>query len=178
MKLNFEKTSIEGVIHIKPDKFHDERGWLCESYNKKIFIENGIDIEFIQEKHSFSKKNVFRGLHYQKTPFQQHKLVRCSYGSIYDVVVDIRPDSPTFGKYEAFTLTSDNSELLYIPHGIAHGFLTLSDEVYFSYMISGEFNKEYDTGIFFADPIINIRWPKNIEEFIISEKDKNLPLLK
>lgn len=178
MKLDFRKTSLEGVIHIIPEKFEDNRGWLCESYNKNVFLENGIIDEFIQEKHSFSRKNVLRGLHYQKTPFQQSKLVRCSHGSIYDVVVDIRPDSPTFGKYEAFTLTSENSELVYIPHGIAHGFLTLSDQAYFSYMISGEFNKEHDAGIYYNDPVVSVDWLiDNYENIILSEKDKHLPFL-
>jgi dTDP-4-dehydrorhamnose 3,5-epimerase len=179
MNLTFTKTALPEVIHIQPTAFEDDRGWLVESYNKNIFSENGINEIFLQEKHSFSKKNVLRGLHFQKDPWGQGKLVRCSLGRIFDVAVDIRPNSPNYGKWVGVELSHEKKNLLYIPAGFAHGFVVLSDEgAYFSYLISfANFNKEYDAGIYYDDPAIGINWPVNKNEIILSEKDKKLPFL-
>lgn len=180
MNLTFSETELPEVIHIQPSCFEDERGWLTESYNKNTFIDNGINEIFIQEKHSFSVKNVLRGLHFQKEPWGQGKLVRCSFGKIFDVAVDIRPQSPNFGKWVGVELSHTQKNILYVPAGFAHGFVVLSEEgAYFSYLISkAQYNKEYDSGIRYNDPDINIKWPVREEEIIVSQKDKNLPFLK
>lgn len=180
MNLTFTKTELPEVIHIQPTSFEDERGWLTECYNKNTFIDNGINENFIQEKHSFSIKNVLRGLHFQKEPWGQGKLVRCSFGKIFDVAVDIRQTSPNFGKWVGFELSHNKKNLLYIPPGFAHGFVVLSNEgAYFSYLLSrSQFNKEHDSGIRFNDPDINIKWPLDKKELIVSQKDQNLPFLK
>lgn len=180
MNLTFIKTELPGVIYIETTSFEDDRGWLVENYNKNTFVDNGIDENFIQEKHSFSKKNVLRGLHFQKDPWGQGKLVRCSFGEIYDVVVDIRKESPTFGKWLGFLLTSKKRNSLFVPSGYAHGFVVLNNEgAYFSYLLSrAHFNKDYDCGINFNDPDLNISWPVNKNELIVSQKDQNLPFLK
>lgn len=179
MNLTFKKTELPEVIHIKPSAFEDSRGWLCEFYNKKTFSENGITEHFIQGKHSVSKRNVLRGLHFQREPHSQGKLVRCSYGKIFDVVVDIRPESPNRGKWIGVELSSDNRELLYVPVGFAHGFVVLNEEAHFTYLLcSSDFNPEADAGLIYNDPEVNIHWPVDIKDVIISEKDKNLPTLK
>jgi len=179
MNLKFTKTFFSDVLYIESTGFEDERGWLTESYNQETFAENGINEIFLQEKHSFSKKNVLRGLHFQKEPFGQSKLVRCSFGKIFDVVVDIRPTSSTYGKWLGIELSSEKKDMLYIPPGFAHGFLVLSnDGAYFSYLLGkSHFNKKYDCGIYFNDPDININWPVRQEQLILSKKDKNLHLL-
>lgn len=180
MNLTFTKTELPEVIHIQPSCFEDERGWLTECYNKHTFIDNGIDEIFIQEKHSYSFKNVLRGLHFQNDPWGQGKLVRCCFGKIFDVAVDIRPTSLNFGKWVGVELSHNKKNLLYVPAGFAHGFVVLSNEgAYFSYLISkAQFNKEYDSGVRYDDPEINIQWPVDKNELIISQKDKNLPFLK
>lgn len=179
MKLKFTKTILPEVLYIESTAFEDDRGWLTESYNQHTFLENGIDEIFLQEKHSFSKKNVLRGLHFQKEPYGQSKLVRCSFGKIFDVVVDIRPTSVMYGKWFGIELSADLKNMLYVPPGFAHGFVVLSDEgAHFSYLLGkSHFNKEYDSGIYYNDPSISINWPVNINELILSEKDKNLPFL-
>jgi dTDP-4-dehydrorhamnose 3,5-epimerase len=179
MNLQFNKTALPGVIHIVPSTFNDHRGWLAESYNEQVFADNGITDRFSQEKHSFSKQNVLRGLHFQKEPYGQGKLVRCSYGRIFDVAVDIRSNSSTYGKWVGYELSSINSELLFIPPGFAHGFVVLSEEgAHFSYLISGAaYNAAADAGVYYDDPVININWPINKKELILSDKDKNMPLL-
>jgi len=132
----------------------------------------------LQEKHSFSYKNVLRGMHFQKDPHAQGKLVRCSYGNIFDVVVDIRRNSASFGKWFGTELSSENKHQLYVPPGFAHGFVVMSDEAYFSYLIThSHFNKEHDAGINFNDAAIGIQWPVKTEHMIISDKDMNFPLL-
>jgi dTDP-4-dehydrorhamnose 3,5-epimerase len=179
MNLQFQETSLPGVVHIVPSAFNDHRGWLAESYNEQVFIENGITDRFNQEKHSFSKQNVLRGLHFQKEPYGQGKLVRCSYGKIFDVAVDIRDNSSTYGKWIGYELSSANNELLYIPPGFAHGFVVLSEEgAYFSYLISGaSYNASADAGLYYSDPQVGIDWPVDVSNLILSDKDKNLPYL-
>ena len=148
-----------------------------ESYKKSDFFENGIDVEFAQDNHSKSTKGVLRGLHYQAYPHGQAKLVRCSKGRIYDVAVDIRPTSPTFGKYVKVELSEENKHMLYIPIGFAHGFVALSDEVELLYKASGEYSQQSDRGLLWNDKDINIDWDIDFEP-LLSEKDKIQPTLK
>jgi dTDP-4-dehydrorhamnose 3,5-epimerase len=173
------KTEIPDVILIKPKVFGDERGFFMESYKKSEFEKAGIDTDFVQDNHSKSVKGVLRGLHYQKEPAAQGKLVRCIRGKIFDVAVDIRKKSPTFGKWVGYELSEENKFMLWIPKGFAHGFLTLSKEAEIIYKVSGsEYSPEHDRGIIWNDKTINIKWPvENIENIILSEKDKNLPTL-
>lgn len=177
MPFEFERQSISDVILVTPKVFGDNRGFFMESYKKSEFCANGIDVEFNQDNHSKSTKGVLRGLHYQQEPYGQAKLVRCSRGRIYDVAVDIRPNSPTFGKYVKVELSEDNKKMLYIPVGFAHGFVALSDEVELLYKASGEYNPQADRGILWNDSDINIDWGINFEP-ILSEKDKAQPTLK
>jgi len=148
-----------------------------ESYKKSEFSANGINVEFNQDNHSKSGRHVLRGLHFQKAPYGQAKLVRCIKGRIYDVAVDIRPNSKTFKQYVKVELSQDNKHMLYIPEGFAHGFVVLTDEVELLYKASGEYNKDADSGIFWKDEDINLDWGIDFEP-ILSEKDKNLPKLR
>ena len=177
MPFEFERLKIEDVILVKPKVFGDNRGFFLESYKKSEFFENGIDVEFNQDNHSKSSARVLRGLHYQAAPYAQAKLVRCSKGRIYDVAVDIRPNSPTFGKYVKVELSEENKQMLYIPAGFAHGFVVLSDEAELLYKASGEYNQNADRGILWCDKDINIDWGIDFEP-VLSKKDKNQPLLK
>lgn len=177
MPFNFKKTEIEEVILVEPKVFGDERGFFMESYKKSDFEKNGIIGEFNQDNHSKSSKGVLRGLHFQKDPYAQAKLVRCIRGRIYDVAVDIRENSPTFGKYVKVELTEGNKKMLYIPKGFAHGFVALSDDVEIAYKTQGEYNAEADSGIIWNDETINIDWEIDFEP-ILSEKDKIRPTLK
>lgn len=177
MPFEFERQSISDVILVTPKVFGDNRGFFMESYKKSEFCANGIDVEFNQDNHSKSTKGVLRGLHYQQEPYGQAKLVRCSRGRIYDVAVDIRPNSPTFGKYVKVELSEDNKKMLYIPVGFAHGFVALSDEVELLYKASGEYNPQADRGILWCDKDIAIDWGIDFEP-ILSEKDKAQPTLK
>ncbi len=177
MPFEFERQKIEDVILIKPKVFGDNRGFFMESYKKSDFFAAGIDVEFNQDNHSKSVKGVLRGLHYQENPYGQAKIVRCSRGRIYDVAVDIRPESKTFGQYVKVELSEDNKHMLYIPVGFAHGFVALSDEVELLYKASGEYNPQADRGILWNDPDININWEIDFEP-ILSEKDSKQPTLK
>lgn len=177
MPFNFEKTNIPDVILVKPQVFGDSRGFFLESYQKSTFAKNGIDIDFCQDNHSKSTKGVLRGLHYQKNPKAQAKLVRCSRGKILDVAVDIRKDSTTFGKWVGAILSEENKEMLFIPAGFAHGFVVLSDEAELLYKASNEYSAENDRGIRWNDPDIAINWGIDFEP-LISEKDAKQPFLK
>ena len=177
MPFEFVRQSINDVILVKPKVFGDNRGFFLESYKKSDFFANGIDVEFNQDNHSKSIKGVLRGLHYQKAPYAQAKLVRCSKGCIYDVAVDIRPESKTFGKYVKVELSEENKHMLYIPEGFAHGFVALTDEVEILYKASGEYNPQADRGILWCDKDIDIDWGIDFEP-ILSEKDKIQPRLK
>ena len=176
MPFEFIKQEIEDVILIKPKVFGDNRGFFMESYKKSEFFENGITVEFNQDNHSKSTAHVLRGLHYQAFPYAQAKLVRCSKGRIYDVAVDIRPNSKTFGKYVKVELSQENKQMLFIPEGFAHGFVVLSDEAELLYKASGEYNPLADRGILWNDKSININWEIDFEP-ILSEKDKIQPRL-
>ncbi len=173
----FTKCKIDGLVIIEPSVFGDDRGFFMETYSKKVFTENGISVEFVQDNHSRSTKGVLRGLHFQKPPFAQDKLVRCTRGEVLDVAVDIRRDSPTFGQYEAVLLTEENKKMFFIPQGFAHAFLVLSDIADFQYKCSNFYNKESEGGLLYNDPAIAINWPKLDIELILSDKDKLWPSL-
>lgn len=173
---NFIKSKIEGLVIIEPSVFADERGFFMEVYNQKTFAENGINVEFVQDNHSRSTKGVLRGLHFQKPPFAQDKLVRCTRGEVLDVAVDLRQDSPTFGQHEAVLISEENKKMVFIPKGFAHAFLVLSDIADFQYKCSNLYNKESEGGLLYNDPEIGIDWP-NLENLILSEKDKLWPKL-
>ncbi|MBQ5689046.1 MAG: dTDP-4-dehydrorhamnose 3,5-epimerase [Bacteroidales bacterium] len=170
------KTSIDGLLIIKPDVFKDERGYFYESYNKERFAKIGLNIDFVQDNESKSDKGVLRGLHFQKPPFAQGKLVRVIKGSVMDVAVDLRKDSPTYGKWESVVLTEENKLQFWIPEGFAHGFVALEDNTIFNYKCTNVYNKESEGSILWNDPDININW--NIDNPILSEKDKISPLFK
>ena len=170
------KTSIDGLLIIKPDVFNDDRGYFFESYNKERFAKAGLNMDFVQDNESKSCKGVLRGLHFQKPPFAQGKLVRVIKGSVMDVAVDLRKDSTTYGKWESVVLTEDNKLQFWIPEGFAHGFVALEDNTIFNYKCTNVYNKESEGSILWNDPDININW--NIDNPILSEKDKISPLFK
>lgn len=170
MPFKFKPQAIEEVILVEPKVFGDARGFFMETYKKSDFFANGITVEFNQDNHSKSTKGVLRGLHFQKSPHGQAKLVRCSKGRIYDVAVDIRKDSPTFGKYVKVELSEENKKMLFIPEGFAHGFVALTDEVELLYKASGEYCPDADCGILWNDKDINIDWGIDFAP-ILSEKD-------
>jgi dTDP-4-dehydrorhamnose 3,5-epimerase len=176
MPFEFKRLEIPDVALIKPKVFKDERGFFMEVFKKEDFENAGIDFLPVQENHSKSKYGVLRGLHFQKEPYQQAKMVRCIKGKVFDVVVDIRKDSPTFGKYISIILSSANRFVLFIPKGFAHGFEVLSREADIIYLVDTPYRKEYNLGIIWNDEDLNIDWP--IKRPILSEKDKNLPRLK
>jgi dTDP-4-dehydrorhamnose 3,5-epimerase len=174
---NFIKTKIEGLTIIEPSVFVDDRGFFMETYNQQVFAQNGIDIQFIQDNHSRSTKGVLRGLHFQKPPFAQDKLVRCTHGEVLDIAVDIRLNSETFGQWEGVVLSEENKKMFLITKGFAHAFLVLSDVADFQYKCSNFYNKESEGGLLYNDPEIAIDWPKLDVELILSEKDKLWPTL-
>jgi len=174
MPFEFIKQSIPDIILIKPKVFLDERGFFLESYKKSDFLRNGIQESFVQDNFSKSSKNVLRGLHFQKEPFAQAKLITVVKGSIFDVAVDIRKESPSYGKYVSVELSAENKNSLFIPVGFAHGFLSLEDDTEVAYKTSNEYNHESEEGIIWNDEFINIAWPIDnpIINPIINERDK------
>ncbi|MBA6156304.1 dTDP-4-dehydrorhamnose 3,5-epimerase [Tenacibaculum sp. S7007] len=174
----FTKTDIPEVVIIEPKIFDDGRGYFFESFNQKEFEENIGEITFIQDNESKSSKGVLRGLHFQKPPFSQAKLVRCIQGKVLDVVVDVRKNSPTYGKYIAVELSEENKKQLFVPRGFAHGFIVLSDTAVFSYKVDNIYAPECDSGIKWNDEILNIDWKIAIDEIILSEKDQQLQSFK
>lgn len=164
------KTAIEGPLIIKPDVYKDPRGYFFESYNQLRFFEMGLDCLFMQDNESLSKKNVLRGLHFQKPPHSQGKLVRVVHGAVLDVAVDIRKDSKTFGKYVSTVLSGENKIMFWIPTGFAHGFLTLEDDTVFSYKCTEVYHKDSEVCIRWDDPDLNIDWV--IKDPLVSEKDQ------
>ena len=171
-KFKFTKTSIEGIIIIEPTVFGDDRGYFMETYHQGEFKDFGLDLNFVQDNQSKSTKGVLRGLHFQyKNP--QGKLVRVIKGEVFDVAVDLRKDSPTYGKWEGVRLSEKNKKQFYIPEGFAHGFIVLSDEAEFTYKCTDFYDAEDEGGILWNDPEIGIDWPlSNIDEVSLSEKDK------
>lgn len=168
------KTSIDGLLIIEPIVFNDLRGYFLESYNKDKLESFLPPISFVQDNESKSTKGVLRGLHFQKPPFDQSKLVRCIQGEVLDVAVDLRKNSATFGKHESILLTGENKKQFFIPKGFAHGFLVLSEEAVFAYKVDNKYAPEFDSGIIWNDPQLNIDWNLNESDLIISEKDQNL----
>lgn len=177
MPFEFKRLGLGDVTLITPKVFGDSRGFFMESYQKSTFVNNGIKDDFNQDNHSKSTKGVLRGLHYQTNPKAQAKLVRCSNGKIFDVAVDIRKNSPSFGKWVGEILSEENKNMLYIPAGFAHGFVVLSDEAELLYKATNEYSPENDRGIRWNDPDINIDWGIDFEP-LISEKDSKQPFLK
>tara|TARA_R110001583_G_scaffold41751_3_gene132627 strand:+ start:5828 stop:6400 length:573 start_codon:yes stop_codon:yes gene_type:complete len=177
--LKFIRTKIPDVVLCKPTVFNDERGYFFESFKKEVFNKFiGFATNFIQDNEAKSTKGVLRGLHYQLPPFAQSKLVRVVKGKVLDIAVDIRKGSPTFGNYEAVELSEENKHQLYIPKGFAHGYVVLSDEAIFSYKVDNYYHKESERGIIYNDKSLQIDWKLNVEELIISEKDKIQPVFK
>ncbi|MEN9336904.1 MAG: dTDP-4-dehydrorhamnose 3,5-epimerase [Bacteroidota bacterium] len=170
------ETGLSGCVIIEPRIIKDERGYFMESFNEQTFEKiTGSKVHFVQDNQSYSSKGVLRGLHYQCGEHAQAKLVRVIQGEVYDVAVDIRPDSPTFGQHIGVLLSADNQRQLYIPRGFAHGFLVMSDTATFFYKCDNFYNKESEGGIVFNDPTLAIDWQMTKESFIISDKDKVLP---
>lgn len=177
-KFNFIETTITGVYIIEPKVFGDERGYFMETYNKKDFFDAGLTMEFVQDNESRSSKGVLRGLHFQ-TQHTQGKLVRVTEGQVYDVAVDLRKNSPTYGKYEGVILSAENKKQFYIPEGFAHGFLVLSEKASFVYKCTDYYAPEYEGGIMWNDEDINIKWPLDgIENILLSDKDTKHKKLK
>ena len=176
-KFNFIKTPIEGIFIIEPTVFDDERGYFMETYHKKEFEKNGLNADFVQDNQSKSTKGVLRGLHFQYTQ-PQGKLVRVIKGEVFDVAVDLRKKSATYGKYESVILSEKNKKQFYVPPGFAHGFLVLSDEAEFTYKCTNFYNGPDEGGIIWNDPEIGIKWPLNEDELILSQKDKQWESLK
>ncbi|EOX3821742.1 MULTISPECIES: dTDP-4-dehydrorhamnose 3,5-epimerase [Enterobacter] len=169
--MNIVKTKIPEVIIFEPKVFGDSRGFFLESYNKKIFDEAiGRSVEFVQDNHSESQRGVLRGLHYQLDPFSQGKLVRCVAGEVFDVAVDLRRSSPTFGQWEGVILSAENKRQFWIPEGFAHGFLTLSERAQFLYKATNYYAPKTERCIKWDDPDLNIEWP-TINDIQLSQKD-------
>lgn len=172
---SFQPMSIPEVILIQPKLIEDERGFFAESYNEEVFAANGIHIKFVQDNHSRSTQGVLRGLHFQRPPMAQDKLVRVVEGEVFDVAVDIRPHSPTFGKWVGGYLSAENFNMLLIPKGFAHGFVVLSPTCQFLYKTSNVYSAEHDGGVLWNDPAIGIQWP--VSNPTLSAKDQVQPLL-
>jgi dTDP-4-dehydrorhamnose 3,5-epimerase len=170
--VDFFRPDIEGLIVIPPKIFRDARGYFFESYNKKEFEQEGLTTEFVQDNQSFSSYGTIRGLHFQKPPYAQAKLVRVLQGKVFDVAVDLRKNSKTFGKYFGIELSDKNQKMLFIPRGFAHGFSVLSKIAIFSYKCDNFYNKESESGILLNDVDLNIDWRINSKDMIISDKDK------
>lgn len=177
-KFNFIKTSIDGVIIVEPTAYGDSRGYFMETYQKEDFIKGGITVDFVQDNQSMSTKGVLRGLHFQKQ-FSQSKLVRCIRGEVFDVAVDLREGSPTFGKWEGVILSAENKRQFFIPKNFAHGFLVLSDEAEFVYKVDDYYHPNDEGGLMWNDPDIGIKWPITDDIKInLSDKDKIHPPFK
>ena len=175
--MKFIETKILDVIIIEPTVFGDDRGYFLESYNQKKFDEVVGKTYFVQDNESKSSKSVLRGLHFQKPPFEQAKLVRCVEGEVLDVAVDIRKNSKTFGQHIAVLLSGKNKRQLFVPRGFAHGFLVLSDTATFAYKVDNTYAPEFDAGIRWNDKELNIQWGMEDGEVMVSEKDAELPFL-
>lgn len=174
--IQIQKTELEGVLILQPEVFEDDRGYFFEAFNAAKYRELGLPTEFVQDNESKSKKNVLRGLHFQKPPFAQGKLIRVIQGKILDVAVDLRKDSSTFGKWTSVILSSENKTVFWVPAGFAHGFATLAEENIVLYKCTTPYNKESEGAIRWNDPDIDVRW--NMEHPILSLKDTISPFFK
>jgi dTDP-4-dehydrorhamnose 3,5-epimerase len=166
-------TSIDGVLLFEPSVFSDDRGWFMEFYRESTFQAMGLAARFVQDNFSMSRRGVVRGLHFQVEPFAQGKLITCIRGAIFDVVVDLRPDSKTFGKWESVELSDDNKMVCYVPEGFAHGFQALKESNRVLYKCTTEYSKEHEAGLLYSDPDLAIPWP--LPSPSLSEKDLSLP---
>jgi dTDP-4-dehydrorhamnose 3,5-epimerase len=173
--MNIEQTFIKDLVLISPSVFEDARGYFFEAYNKSKFSDLGITIDFVQDNQSFSKKDTLRGLHYQNPPFAQTKLVRVLQGEIIDVAVDLRKDSPTYGKHFSVLLSAENNKQLLVPQGFAHGFSVISETAVVLYKCDQYYNKQSEGGIRFDDHTLNIDWGMDLKDAIVSDKDLILP---
>jgi len=173
--MKFVNTPIEGLVIIEPTLFGDDRGYFLESYNKKEFEKAIGEISFVQDNESKSSKGVLRGLHFQKPPYTQAKLVRCIEGKVLDVAVDIRDGSETFGQHVTVELTGENKKQVFIPRGFAHGFLVLSESAIFAYKVDNSYAPTHDAGIRWDDSLLNIQWGVSESDVLVSEKDAKLP---
>lgn len=172
------ETAIPDVKILRPRKFGDERGFFSETYNKRVLAEAGIHLEFVQDNHSFSApRGTIRGLHFQVPPCAQDKLVRVVRGAIFDVAVDIRRGSPTFGKHVAAVISAEEWNQILIPIGFAHGFCTLEPDTEIIYKVTHYYSPQHDRGLLWCDPDLGIAWPVTPEDVLLSEKDRNLPRL-
>jgi dTDP-4-dehydrorhamnose 3,5-epimerase len=173
--MEFRAARLDGVWLITPRVFEDARGFFMESYSRRMFADQGIDIEFVQDNHSLSvAAGVLRGLHFQKPPMTQAKLVRAIRGALVDVVVDLRANSPTRGRWERFELTAENKQMLFVPHGFAHGFCTTVANTEVLYKVDNFYSPQHDSGIRWDDPTLSIEWP--VHDPVVSAKDAALPL--
>lgn len=178
--MNITKTPISDLLVIEPKVWKDNRGYFYESYNSKLFADAGINSDFVQDNQSFSQKGALRGLHAQKAPFAQGKLVRVLQGKVLDIAVDIRKQSETYGQYFSIELSSENHKQLWVPPGFLHGFLTLEDNTIFTYKVTSYYDKASEIGVIWNDADLNIDWNSNItkEDLLLSEKDLMLPAFK
>ena len=174
--MNIIKTPIEGLLVIEPMVFKDARGYFVETYNEKRYREAGIDAQFVQDNQSCSSYGVVRGLHFQRPPYSQAKLVCCTVGRVLDVAVDLRKDSPTFGQWYSVELSEENKRQFFIPRGFAHGFSVLSDQAIFTYKCDNLYHPEADGGLLLSDPSLAIDWQVPEQLRIISEKDTKHPM--
>ncbi len=175
--MKVKKTKIKDLLIIEPRIYNDSRGFFFESYNQKIYDKFGIESKFVQDNESFSKRGTLRGFHFQKPPHAQSKLVRCSFGKVLDIAIDIRLNSPTYGHYVKVILSDKNKKQFYIPSGFAHAFLVLSDYAIFNYKVDNFYNPSSDSGIYWDDPSLNIDWGIDKSEIITSKKDSELKLI-
>lgn len=171
------QTPFPGLLVYVPRIFHDERGYFFESFNRRIWQEAGIDTDFVQANQARSSRGVLRGLHYQIEPMAQAKLVRVVEGEVLDVVVDLREDSPCYGKSFSIRLSAENKNQLYVPRGFAHGYIVLSEAAEFVYKCDNYYSKEHEGGIRYDDPALQIDWQYDLAQVIVSEKDQSLPFL-
>lgn len=176
--MKFTRLWIPGVVLIEPRVFEDARGFFYENYREDRFREAGLDARFVQDNHSRSQRGVLRGLHFQLPPFAQAKLVRVIRGRVYDVAVDLRPGSPTFGRSIGMELSEANRQMLFVPAGFAHGFCVLEDNSEFTYKVTNFYSPEHERGIHWNDPDLHIPWPKLGMDYILSPKDHDYPTLK
>lgn len=174
--MDFSKTPIEGLLVLTPQIFTDNRGYFCESYNRRTLSEAGITAEFVQDNESFSAQNTLRGLHFQKPPFAQAKLVRVLEGTVWDVAVDLRHASPTFGQWFGVELSGENKKQFFIPRGFAHGFSVLSPTAKFAYKCDNYYNKASEGAVRFDDPELAVDWKIDLSKAVLSEKDLQNPV--
>ena len=179
MQFTFTPTELPGVILIEPGVFADDRGFFMETYRQSEFAAAGIDAQFVQDNHSVSAAVTLRGIHCQLPPHAQGKLVRVSAGAVFDVAVDLRRSSPTFGRWAGLELSAENHRMLYIPPGFGHAFLALEDDTHFQYKCTAQYSREAEAGVRWDDPDVAITWPVPAgEQLLVSDKDRALPLLR